>query len=107
MYKFESEEKKKLEESARSEEPTEDLARRISENVLGVKLSNETKSKLGKAIHWSVGIGMGGLYGALHDRVPWLAKAGGLPYGLAFSLVVDEGLNTALRLTPPPREFPV
>jgi uncharacterized membrane protein YagU involved in acid resistance len=107
MYKFESEKKKKLEEHARKEEPTEVLARRISENVLRVKLSNETKSKLGKAIHLSVGIGMGGLYGALHDRVPALSKASGLPFGVAFSLVVDEGLNTALKLTPPPREFPI
>ena len=107
MYKFESEEKKKLEEHARKEEPTEVLARRISENVLRVKLSNETKSKLGKAIHLSVGIGMSGLYGALHDRVPALSKASGLPYGVAFSLVVDEGLNTALKLTPPPGDFPI
>lgn len=45
--------------------------------------------------------------GALHDRVPVMSKAAGLPYGIAFSLVVDEGLNTALKLTPPPQEFPI
>src|SRR5262249_22676739 len=82
MYKFEDEEKKKLEESLRKEGPAEVMARRISEDVLGIELSNETKSRLGKVIHCSVGIGVGGLYGALHDRVPALSKAAGLPYGV-------------------------
>jgi hypothetical protein len=107
MYKFEREEKRKQEEKLRRDEPAEVLARRISEDVLGIELSKETKPRLGKVIHWSLGIGAGGLYGALHDCVPVLSKAAGLPYGVAFSLVVDEGLNTALKLTPPPQEFPV
>ncbi|HXG93028.1 MAG TPA: DUF1440 domain-containing protein [Blastocatellia bacterium] len=107
MYKFESEEKKKKEEHLRKEVPPEALARRISEDVLGIEISSETKSKLGQAIHWGTGIAFGGLYGVLHDRVPTLSKAAGLPFGAAFSLVVDEGLNTALKITPPPQEFPI
>lgn len=107
LYKFESEKKKKLEERIRREDPAESMARRLSEDVLEMKLSDETTSKLGKAVHWSTGIGFGGLYGVLHDRVPLMSKAAGLPYGVAFFLVVDEGLNTALKLTPPPKEFPV
>ena len=43
----------------------------------------------------------------LHDRVPAMSKAAGLPYGVAFSIVVDDGLNTALKLTLPPQEFPI
>jgi uncharacterized membrane protein YagU involved in acid resistance len=107
MYKFESEEKKKIEESIRKEPPFEAMARRLSEDVFGIEITDGTRSKLGQAIHWGTGIGFGGLYGALHDRVPALSKAAGLPYGVAFSLVVDEGLNTALKLTPPPQEFPI
>ncbi|SRR5258707_5322278 len=107
MYNFESEEKKRIEESLRKEEPAEVMARRLSEDVLGMTLSDESKSQLGQAVHWATGIGVGGLYGALHDRVPALSKPAGLPYGVAFSLLVDEGLNTALKLTPPPQDFPI
>lgn len=53
------------------------------------------------------GVGRGGLYGALHDRVPALSKAAGVPFGLAFALVGEEGLYTALKLTLPPRAFPM
>lgn len=107
LYSFESEEKKKQEEALRTEPPYEVLARRISNDVLGVEISDGTKARLGQALHWGYGVGWGGLYGALHDRVPALSKAAGVPFGLAFALVGDEGLNTALKLTPPPRAFPM
>jgi uncharacterized membrane protein YagU involved in acid resistance len=106
MYKFESEEKKQKEESLRPEAPFDVMARRLA-GAIAIELSDESNAKLGQAIHWGTGIGFGGLYGALHDRVPPLSKVEGLPYGIAFWLVVDEGLNTALKLTPPPQKFPI
>jgi uncharacterized membrane protein YagU involved in acid resistance len=42
----------------------------------------------------------------LRRRFPAIAAARGLAFGAAFFLIVDEVLNTALRLTPPPRAFP-
>lgn len=107
LYKLESEEKKKKEESLRKEDPAEAMARRLSEDVFGCEISDEVKSKLGRAIHWGTGLAAGGVYGALRDRLPAVSKPMGLPYGAVFFLVVDEGLNTALKLTPPPQEFPI
>lgn len=107
LYKVESEEKKKIEESLRKEPPYEVMARRISENIFGIELSDDNKSRFGRVIHWGYGITWGGLYGVLHDRVPALSKAAGLPFGIAFSLIGDEALNTLLKLTPPPQAFPI
>lgn len=52
LYKFESDQKKKKEESLRTEPPPQVMARRITENVLHLKVSDETMSKLGNAVHW-------------------------------------------------------
>lgn len=100
MYEFESEENKEKERQLRKEDPATTMVGRVSGDLVGVELSDEAKSKLGQVVHWGTGIGAGGIYGALHDRLPVLSTAAGLPYGLAFFLLVDEGLNTALRLTP-------
>ncbi len=107
MYSYESEEKKRKEEKLRKELPTEVAARRLSEEVLGVKVSDRTKSRLSQAIHWGTGVMWGGLYGALHDRMPQLSRAAGLPYGLAFWAIADEGMNALFGLTPPPQAFPI
>ena len=58
-----------------------------------------------EAIHWSIGIGSGALYGLLRNRSR-VGMGSGLAYGLALFLAVDEGLLTALKLTPTPDKFP-
>ena len=60
----------------------------------------------GQVIHWSLGVGAGALYGALRNRSPKLGLGSGLAYGVAFWIVMDETMNTLLRLTPPPQRFP-
>lgn len=107
MYKFESDEKKKKEESLRTEPPPQVMARRITENVLHVKVSDETMSKLGNSVHWGYGMAWGALYGALRERVPTLSKAAGLPFGLGFWIVGDEVVTTAFKITPPAQAFPI
>jgi uncharacterized membrane protein YagU involved in acid resistance len=57
-------------------------------------------------IHWGLGIVAGAAYGALRPRLPRRARAGGLTFGAAFWLAVDEALTPALALTPGPRAFP-
>lgn len=61
---------------------------------------------LGNAIHWSLGIGAGALYGALRNRSRRMGLGSGLAYGVAFWIVMDEAMNTVLRLSPPPQRFP-
>lgn len=107
LYKFESDQKKKKEESLCTEPPPQVMARRITENVLHLKVSDETMSKVGNAVHRGYGMAWGALYGALHQRVPALSKAAGLPFGLGFWLVGDEVVTTAFKITPPPQAFPI
>jgi len=107
LYKFEADEKKKIEEQIRPEPPFMTLARRLAANGADGPPSEKNVQRLGQAIHWGYGIGWGALYGALHDRVPALSRAAGLPFGIVFSLIGDELMTTAMKLTPPPQAFPI
>lgn len=82
------------------------FARRIAEKA-GLSLSDEQASRAGNALHWSYGIAWGGLYGAMHERVPALGRAAGLPYGATVFVVGDEGLNAVMHTAPLPNEFPL
>ncbi len=62
---------------------------------------------MGVVVHWGYGIGWGVLYAALRKRVPFLRAALGVPFGILFSLVGDEMMNTVMGLTAPPRAWPV
>ena len=106
LYKYESEATKKKESSLMKEPAYVLLARRVAEKS-GFKLTDRQAATGGSLLHWTYGITWGGVYGALHDRVPAFTKAGGLLYGISVFALGDEGLNTALRLSPPPRAFPL
>jgi len=67
---------------------------------------DEQQEALGNAIHWSLGIGAGALYGALRNRSRKLGAGSGLAYGVGFWIVMDEAMNALLRLSPPPQRFP-
>ncbi|MGQ0561115.1 MAG: DUF1440 domain-containing protein [Gemmatimonadota bacterium] len=72
----------------------------------GRTLTERQEKKLGAGLHWAFGIGMGALYGWLRHRRPEASAGYGLLFGAAFFLLVDEGANTALGITPPPNRFP-
>jgi hypothetical protein len=74
--------------------------------LAGASLSDEQRESYGKGIHWALGAGAGAAYALLRDRMPAAAAAGGLLFGTAFFLLMDEGLVYALGLTPGPSEFP-
>jgi uncharacterized membrane protein YagU involved in acid resistance len=59
--------------------------------LLGRRPSQRRLARFGVVIHWGLGI---------------VAGAGGLTFGAAFWLAVDEALTPALALTPGPRAFP-
>ncbi len=107
LYRFEKPEKKKQEEEIRHESPYDTMARRITEDLLKVKLADEDRAILGQLLHWGYGAGWGALYGLVRRRVPLLRAAAGVPFRILFFLVGDEALNTFLKLTPPPQAYPV
>ena len=76
----------------------------VAAEKLGVP--DDRQEMVGQAIHWSLGVGAGALYGVLRNRSRKLGIGSGLAYGVAFWLVMDEAMNTLLRLTPPPQRFP-
>src|SRR5438105_13223047 len=86
LSKLQSEEDQNREKELVREEPTEKLARHISEGALGIPLSGEKKATAGKAVRWGYGIFWGGVYGLLRKRAPTLAWGAGLPFGVSFGL---------------------
>jgi len=70
------------------------------------QIAEEKTGVPAQAIHWSIGVGSGAFYGLLRNRSAHVRAGSGLAYGLAMFLAVDEGLLTALKLTPTPEKFP-
>lgn len=80
---------------------TDRLARR-----LGLDLSRPQRRIAGRVAQAGLGLGAGALYAVLRRRMPAVRTGRGLAYGAAVSLLLDEGLNPLLGLTPGPSDFP-
>ena len=107
LSNLQSEEDKKREHELVPEQPTEKLARKVSENLLGIEMSREAKSVMGQVVYWGYGIFWGGVYGLLRKRVPLTAWGAGLPFGIGFALIGPAVMLPALDLTPPATRFPL
>lgn len=79
----------------------------VSEGVFGHKLTPSEKKVAGPAVHYLLGTGVGGLYGAAAEIAPNVTAGAGLPFGAAFWLVVDEGAVPLLRLSEGPMAYPL
>ena len=79
----------------------------VSEGVFGHKLTQSEKKLGGTAVHYVLGTGVGGLYGAAAEIAPNVTAAAGLPFGAAFWLVVDEGAVPLLGLSEGPMAYPL
>lgn len=79
----------------------------ISGALFDHKLTPSEKMIAGPAVHYSLGTGVGGLYGAAAEIAPNVASGLGLPFGAAFWLVVDEGAVPLLGLSKGPRAYPL
>lgn len=106
MYERESEEARDRENQARGGMTAYARASQRIAHAAGVQLTDSQSSAAGTVLHWSTGIGAAIAYAAARRRWPAVARAGGLPFGVGFFLAIDEGLNTALGITPPPGAFP-
>lgn len=74
--------------------------------LAGTELTDEERAQVGARIHWGLGAAAGAVYGLLRPDAAQSSLARGLTFGGAFWLLVDEGANAALGLTPGPRAFP-
>ncbi len=106
LYEHESRQARETEDEARGDKTAYGVAAEKTAGAIGVELSEDQRKQAGMAIHWVLGAGAGAAYGVLRDRIPRLDAGGGLLFGTAFWLIIDEGANYALRLTPGPTAFP-
>ena len=98
-----------LDFGSKSEVPddtTVKAASAISKGVFGHKLTQSEKKIAGTAVHYLLGTGVGGLYGAAAEIAPNITAAAGLPFGTVFWLVVDEGAVPLLGLSQGPMAYP-
>ena len=79
----------------------------ISEGLFDHKLTESEKRIAGPAVHYGLGTGVGGLYGAVAEVAPEITAGAGLPFGAAFWLVVDEGAVPLLGLSKAPTKYPL
>lgn len=106
LYEKENEVARQREDDARHGTTAYDVAAEKAASLAGTQLSEDQRKQYGQAIHWALGIGAGALYGALRPRSDVASAAGGLLFGAAFWLLMDETATPALGLTPGPTAFP-
>ncbi len=106
LYERESKPAREAEDEARGGKTAYGVAAEKAAGAVGLTLSEEQRKQAGSAIHWVLGAGAGAAYGVLRGRLPGADVGAGLAFGAAFFLLVDEGANTALGLTPAPDAFP-
>lgn len=106
LYEREATPVRQREGAARGGATAYETAAEKAAGVVGVQLDPQTRARAGKAVHWALGVGAGALYGALRERIPATRAANGLAFGAGFWLLMDEGANPVLGLTPGPDAFP-
>ena len=79
----------------------------VSEKLFDHKLTQSEKKIAGPAVHYILGTGIGGLYGAAVEIAPKVTAGKGLPFGAVFWLVVDEGAVPLLGLSKGPTAYPL
>ncbi len=86
-------------------DPAHAIANKVA-GAFGKELSPRQPHPAGIAVHYSLGIGPGALYGAMQDRVPAVGIGRGALFGLGLFLVQDELVNAATGLSARPRQYP-
>ena len=100
-------EKSPPQDEENQDDTTVKTASAISEGLFDHKLSENEKRIAGPAVHYTLGTGVGGLYGAAAEVMPEVTTGAGLPFGTLFWIVVDETAVPVLGLSKPPNKYPV
>ena len=79
---------------------------KMAADAIGVRLSSPKENPAGLAVHYSLGIMPGMLYGAMRDRVDYVGAGRGLGYGFALFVLEDEIANPLLGTAAPPGRYP-
>ncbi len=106
MYEHQDEKATEREESVRGGKASFEVAAEKAARLFGRELDEDQRKRLGGVMSWALAIGAGTVYGIVRRRLPASKRGMGLLFGTAFFLLVDEGMNTLFRFTPPPRAFP-
>ncbi len=94
-------------QTAREDENATEAVGRIGyDAVTGHEPDEETRHRLGQAVHWGYGVLLGGLYGALRPEAGLPDIAGGLGYGTAAWVLGDEVMVPLLGLSEGPTAHP-
>lgn len=106
LYKAEDEAARRRENRARHHRPANVVAAEKVARLVGKKrLSRRERRRYGNAVHWATGIGAGVAYAVARPRMDGM-RAGGLGFGTAFWLLLDEAATPLLGLAPGPKKFP-
>ncbi len=93
--------------SEAQDDTTVRAASAVSEGLFDHKLTPSEKKIAGPAVHYSLGTGVGGLYGVAAEMAPKVTAGSGLAFGAVFWLVVDEGAVPWLGLSKGPTAYPL
>jgi putative membrane protein len=105
LYRAESRQTRQRENAVRGQRHAYERAIEMTAQRLGKRLSDQQIGKWGWRFHKVFGMLGGPAYLALRRAFPGLRRGGGLLFGAAFFLVVDELMVPLARLTPGPRSF--
>lgn len=106
FYDHEDPSDRRRETSARAGVPALEAVAERGASAAGIPLTEREREMAGTAVQWTVGVGLGAVYGALRRRVPAARAGRGIGYGAVASLLVDEGLIPLLGFAPGPEAFP-
>jgi uncharacterized membrane protein YagU involved in acid resistance len=90
-----------------SKPSTQIIADRVSKALTGHELPEEDKPAAGVVVHYATGIVCGGVFGVVASRSPRLSLLGGLVYGTAIWLFLDEIILRVLNVAPDPEKVPI
>jgi hypothetical protein len=106
LYARENKGARQREDRARHSTTAYEVAAEKVAALAGATLTERQRQQYGTAIHWTLGVTAGALFGALRPRSPGVARGAGTLFGAAVWLMMDEAATPALGLTPGPRAFP-
>lgn len=105
-YEREPQEAKDRENEARGELTAYEIVAERAATAAGRALDSRERARIGNAIHWSLGVGTGAMYGLLRNRIPTMGLGSGVLFGLGVFALLDEGALPLMGVTPGPGEFP-
>jgi hypothetical protein len=85
---------------------TQVIADKVSEALTGREIPQENKAEAGVAVHYIAGTLCGAAYGVAASRIPRLGLLGGMLYGAAIWLLLDEIGLRLLKVSPSAEKVP-